>query len=171
VIPMALRVIRIKDNMNKMSMKALFFSFAGLVVIVAGYVLFTLSSQPASGVVDRMGTVSIGRLTIPVIIADTPELRTRGLSGRSALPQDSGMFFDMKSDGNHGIWMKEMHFPIDIIWIDRSLRIVTIEANAAPDSYPKVFYPRSLARYVLEVRAGFAVEHGITLGDQVAIKE
>lgn len=152
-----------------MKIKLCFFVGAGLLLV--GYLFLISSREVAPNNTEKTGVIGIGSLTIPVLIVNTPESRERGLSGRTALPQDSGMFFDMKSDGNHGIWMKEMYFPIDILWIDSSLRIITIEAFVAPDSYPKVFYPTRSARYVLEVHADFATLHGITLGDQITIKE
>ena len=111
--------------------------------------------------------VHIGSVVIPITLVSTPELRERGLSGLKMLPEGAGMLFDMKSVGNHGIWMKEMLFSIDILWIDDSNRINTIIAHATPDSYPHVFYPSSPARYVLEVNAGFVTAQKIKVGDSV----
>ncbi len=116
-------------------------------------------------------TIHIGSLTIPVTVVNTPELRERGLSGLRALPVGTGMLFDMESIGNHGIWMKEMLFSIDILWIDELNRINTIIAHAGPDSYPRIFYPSSPALYVLEVNAGFAEEQKIKIGDRVSFVE
>lgn len=138
--------------------------------VVSGY-FFLLSSRTAKpDISPGTGIVSIGDLTIPVVLADTPALRERGLSGRASLSQDSGMLFVMDSSDVHAIWMKDMRFPIDIIWIDEFLRIVTITADASPNSYPTVFYPSSPAKYILEVNTGFAREHGISVGDRVSFE-
>ena len=60
--------------------------------------------------------------------------------------------------------MKEMNFPIDIIWLDENLKIVAIKENAMTESYPEVFTPSTPARYVLEVPAGFVQKNKISVG-------
>ena len=117
-----------------------------------------------------VAAVAVRGVTIPVVVADTAEKRTQGLSGRASLPADGGMFFDMKTVGKHGIWMKNMAFPIDIVWIDEGLKIVTIVESARPDSYPKVFYPEVPAMYVLEVNAGFIEKRDISVGDVITVE-
>lgn len=102
---------------------------------------------------------------IDLEIVDDAEERTKGLSGRKTLPADRGMLFVMQSVERHGIWMKDMHFSIDIIWLDAEKRVVGIEKEATPESYPDAFYPDEDALYVLEVNAGFVDEYGIAKGD------
>ena len=62
-------------------------------------------------------TIHIGRVPIAVAIADTLEKRTQGLSGRESLSANEGLLFVFSTSGAYGIWMKDMRFPIDIIWI------------------------------------------------------
>jgi uncharacterized membrane protein (UPF0127 family) len=69
---------------------------------------------------------------------------------------DPGLLFVFDEPGLHGIWMKDMRFPIDILWLDDAFQVVDVRKNVAPDSYPTVFKPTKPARYVLEVTAGFA---------------
>ncbi|MDX1535781.1 MAG: DUF192 domain-containing protein, partial [Candidatus Spechtbacterales bacterium] len=71
--------------------------------------------------------------------------------------------------GTYSFWMKEMNFPIDIIWIGEDMRVVDITKNAKPESYPKRFSPSVLAQYVLEVVAGFSDEHGVEIGDSIKV--
>lgn len=129
---------------------------------------------------ERVGVLHIGDATISVDIADTNEARARGLSGRESLPEDSGLFFIFEEQRQHGIWMKDMHFPIDIIWLTpvsdtsssgggEAVRIVDIKRDAAPESYPEIFYPKEPALYVLEVNAGFVEQHAISVGDIVQL--
>lgn len=87
-----------------------------------------------------------------------------GLSDRPILAENSGLFFIFPYSDTHGIWMKEMNFPIDIIWLDENYQIVAVKENAAPDSYPEVFKPTTPALYVLEVPAGFVQKHKISVG-------
>ncbi len=106
---------------------------------------------------------------VGVEIADTDELRIKGLSGRENLAQRKGMLFVFDQDGYHRIWMKDMRFEIDIIWIAADGTIVDIEKSVGPETYPESFYPSKEARYVLEVVGGFSDVHNVNVGDRVAI--
>jgi len=114
---------------------------------------------------DSAPSVTIASKSVRVEVAETPSKREQGLSGRHELPPDMGMLFLFDSDGKWGFWMKDMWFPIDIIWISVSGRIVYIVPHATPASYPRVFVPSEDARYVLEVPAGTAESGGWKIGD------
>jgi uncharacterized membrane protein (UPF0127 family) len=100
------------------------------------------------------GTVRIDGITFDVLVADTSSTRSRGLAAVDMLTSREGMLFIFDQSGTHGIWMKDVKYPIDIIWISENFRIVDIKKNAKPESYPEVFRPSKPARYVLEVPAG-----------------
>jgi uncharacterized membrane protein (UPF0127 family) len=116
---------------------------------------------------DSSVTVEISNKTIQIELADTPALRTLGLSGRDSLAPDHGMLFVFEKPDRYGFWMKEMNFSIDIIWIDASKKIVHIEERVSPESYPKIYIPDAQALFVLEVPAGFVTENKIRVGDEV----
>lgn len=98
-------------------------------------------------------------LPATIEVADTPEKRVQGLSGRTEVPDDYGMLFIFDVEGRNGFWMKDMQVPIDIIWISTEGTIVHIEHALSPDTYPQIFTPQYPARYVLETRAGYARAH------------
>ncbi len=118
----------------------------------------------------KTGVVRIGEIAIPVELADSAGARARGLSGRQSLPPESGMLFIFDEPDRYGFWMKDMHFPIDIIWIDEAGRVVDITERLQPSTYPNSFSPSSPARYVLEVNAEFAMTHEIKRGMRAAIE-
>lgn len=117
----------------------------------------------------RQPRVFLGNQEVIVTIADTPALREKGLSGHEALTPDEGMLFIFPEPGFHGFWMKDMLFPIDIIWFDSNQQIVDVWESATPASYPKVFTPRASAQFVLEVPAGFFANHAFKVGDTLEI--
>lgn len=116
-----------------------------------------------------MPQVVIGGQTVKVMIADSEDERVKGLSGRRSLAANRGMLFIFDETGNYGIWMKDMRFPIDVIWINGN-EVVDIKADIAPETYPAVFTPQEPAQYVLEVNTGFSAEHGIEKGSSVEFK-
>ena len=115
------------------------------------------------------GVVEIGEVEFSVHVADTPALRTLGLSGRDSLARGTGLFFVFDEPGMHGFWMKDMNFAIDIVWITEDLYVDSITRGAHPDSFPQVFYPASPVVYVLEVPAGDA--ETIKIGDSVSFRK
>lgn len=100
-------------------------------------------------------------------VADSEAERSMGLSGKKFLPSNTSMLFEFDKPDMHGIWMKDMLFPIDIIWLDKNKVIVNLISDAEPSTYPHVFYPPKSSLYVLEVRAGLIKERGLKLGDEI----
>ena len=109
-------------------------------------------------------TITIDKIPILVEVAHTPEQREKGLSGREFLPMDEGLLFIFNESKKYAFWMKNMHFPIDIIWINEKFLIVDIIENISPASFPEIFEPQKTARYVLEINAGWAAKNGIHFG-------
>lgn len=113
--------------------------------------------------------IRIGDATVVVEVADIEAAREQGLSGRAALPDGQGMLLVFAERGDWGIWMKDMRFSIDILFADSAGNITTIYRNVSPDTYPKVFYPSTPARYVLELPAGYAAAHNVAEGDRIVL--
>lgn len=132
-----------------------------LILIVVAGVLMVLSVN------KRQWPVSIGGKLIYARIADTDSLRQKGLSGTSGLGESEGMLFIFDTPGRWGMWMKDMKFSIDIVWMDSNKKIVHIEQNVSPDTYPRSFLPDEDALYVLELPAGFAERNHVGLGQVV----
>jgi uncharacterized membrane protein (UPF0127 family) len=118
----------------------------------------------------RTTIIRVGTVPMIVEIADTPLLIECGLGGRCALDDGTGMLFVYPSDDRWGLWMKDMHFAVDMIWIDSSGIAVTILKRVAPASFPQIFYATRPARYALEVPAGFVEAHSMAEGMSVVIR-
>ena len=114
-----------------------------------------------------------GGVTYAVDVAVKPEDRQQGLSGRETMAQDTGMLFVFEEEQPLTFWMKDMRFPLDIIWIDGQCRLIDVAAevptplpNAENADIPRVQSPLP-ARYVLELNAGEWARAGLSPGDQV----
>lgn len=112
-------------------------------------------------------TIQINGVSIQVEIADTQEEQIKGLSLKESLGNREGMLFVFDKPNKYGIWMKDMNFSIDILWIDDDFNIVNIKQNAKPESYPEIFRPETLITYVIEVSADFVKNNNISIGDKV----
>ncbi len=109
--------------------------------------------------------LQIGEKEIYAEVAISIEDRIKGLSGRADLSENQGMLFVYDKPDIYSFWMKDMNFPIDIIWIDQDYKIVDIAENISPDSFPQTFQPLKPAQYILEVNAGFSARNGIEIGN------
>jgi hypothetical protein len=116
------------------------------------------------------GTLVIaGRVTVTVEMARTVHEKMRGLSGRAELKSGRGMLFVYERPQPIGIWMKDMRFPLDIIWIQEG-RVAHIERDVPPllPAGPERVYTAT-GDLVLEVPAGFAAQHKVRPGDGVKV--
>ena len=115
--------------------------------------------------------VSVGNTGFQVDVAQTPEERSLGLSGRPSLAPGTGMLFVFEEESSHSFWMKEMQFPLDFLWIDTSCAVADITVDVPPPaegtelSELPTYQPQVPVRFVLEINAGDVAAAGISVGD------
>ena len=129
---------------------------------VVATVLFALGF----GIYQRSSSVESLRIAdhrFSVEFARTDAERTRGLSGRSSLGAQQSMIFVSSEAYQQCFWMKDMQFPIDMVWLDSQKRITAIESNVDPSSYPKSYCHEG--QYVVELATGTATKYGFKTGD------
>lgn len=109
--------------------------------------------------------------TVDVRIADTYQKKYTGLSATESLENGSGMLFTYDEPAEHTYVMREMDFPLDIVFIGADGRINAIERAPAPgpgengENIQRTGY----GKYVLEVPRGWMERHGIHAGHRVTI--
>lgn len=113
---------------------------------------------------EEFQPLMIADTEVMVEVADTQDTREKGLSGRDELPDGQGMLFVFDKPDFYYFHMQDMEFAIDIIWLDESRQVVDIMSGVSPDTYPQTFSSSSIAKYVLEVPAGFSNEHDLARG-------
>jgi uncharacterized membrane protein (UPF0127 family) len=95
-----------------------------------------------------------------VTLATSSRAREQGLSGSVSIVRDEGMLFVFDLPAQQNFWMKDMHYPIDIVWFDSHWRVLGVSPNATPKSYytdpPTTFSSPKNTRYVLEISSGAA---------------
>jgi|SRR3989338_83631 len=126
-------------------------------------------SQPAQTL--PVATVTIGSFIVHAEVAKSAEEQSRGFSYRENLADGQGMLFLFPRPVRPGFWMKEMRFPIDIIWIrdDRIVGIITNLPIPQVGQNLAAYYPDGLVTAALEVPAGWSVRNGISNGDAIHI--
>ena len=131
------------------------------------------TATPVSKVIPPEPTVTIGGVSFTVDVADTPEKRFQGLSGRPVLEEGTGLLFIFSEERKHTFWMKDMRFPLDMVWISASCTVADITTDVPqppPDSADSVlptYSPSAPATYNLEINAGVAAASGLKTGNPV----
>jgi uncharacterized membrane protein (UPF0127 family) len=110
---------------------------------------------------------------IAVEIARTDEERAQGLMYRASMPQDRGMVFLFEGPEVRPFWMKNCHFPLDLIYTLKDGTVVDVLRDVPPcaadpcPSYP----PKAKADTVVEVNAGVAPKNRVVAGAKLRYKE
>lgn len=86
-----------------------------------------------------------------VWIANTNDRRILGLSNTECLPKGTGLLFEFEKPEIQFFWMKDMKYPIDIIWLDDNKKEVGRAKNVLPESYPNTVNSSVPVKYVLEI--------------------
>ncbi len=143
-------------------------TIAAIIVGIAGII-----SLPSDVKLEQVefprGMVKLDDIVLEVQIADTDPRRARGLMFQEQLPFDQGMLFVFEDEGKRSIWMLNMQFFLDIIWINDDGKVVHIEKNVPPCktavetvTCPSYKGGNRNAKYVLEVTTGFVDKNKIT---------
>lgn len=125
--------------------------------------LFVSCGAPARE--QTLHDLPVGSHTFFVELADTGELRARGLMNRENLPEDHGMLFIFDRDQRMSFWMKDTSIPLSIAYISADGTIREIH-DMEPFNLNPVRSSRSV-RYALEVNQGAFEKAGIQEGDEV----
>lgn len=140
------------------------------IVVTIVYVYRTYGEQIQTAIVgEQKPVIFIHGTPVAVTVADSDSERRQGLSGVKKLKESHGMLFIFDHEDTYGMWMKDMHIPLDLIFIDDDLQVVHIEPNVKPETYPETFSSDEPARFVLEVNAFFAQNYSIQEGDTVIL--
>lgn len=119
--------------------------------------------------ISSVPVLHVGDIPVRVEIARTEAERKQGLSGRKFVENLKGMLFVFPNTDYHQIWMKDMNFPIDIVWISEDLEVIDIDKGVSPDTYPRSFRPEKPVRYILETNAQYVDTFGLRIGQKVRL--
>ena len=131
-------------------------------------------SQGMGGPNGGLGTITTPEgATIFAEIADSPNIRSKGLMFRKSIAPDWGMLFLFPELGDHTFWMKNTLISLDIFWLDKSGTILHLEKNVPictrkDDGCPRYRAPLKSLQ-VLELNAGMAKKLGLKIGSQLTI--
>jgi uncharacterized membrane protein (UPF0127 family) len=140
-----------------------------LCVIGAGmYYYFAVmrsGGSAASTSTLQLGSSAAGTYNLETVSDE--QSQARGLSGRSSLAAGTGMRFAYKGMDRRCMWMKDMKFNIDMVWLDSNHRIISAVQNVSPSTYPHTYC--AVASDVIELPAGALRSSGARVGQIVKL--
>lgn len=137
---------------------------SAIIVFLTLLLVLVLGATLAQEFLRPRTTLHLGDGVFRAVVADTDVARQKGLGDTDALAANEAMLLVFDRDEQWSIWMKDVEYPIDVIWLDSQKRVVHIVKNMPPDSYPTSYAPKKPARYVVELAAGSVDSKSITIG-------
>ncbi len=144
-----------------------FYLAVAVILVSFSFVFFGLSHISD---INGGSSVCFNGRCFGVEVASTSAERAEGLMNRDSLDRGRGMLFVFGSEGIRGFWMKNVRFPLDMVFMDGDGKITEIKRNAEPcsESCPSIT-PGEEFSYVLEINGGLSEEMGLENGDRAEI--
>lgn len=142
------------------------------IIAVAGFIILVGLLSQGKLIKVRAKSIKIDTTEINIEIAKTNDERSKGLSNRTSLNENTGMIFVFPKNSKPVFWMKDTKIPLDIIWINDN-KIIGIDKNVEPelgilDAKLKKYPAPYEVDYVLEVNAGFSDKNNIKLDQTIS---
>jgi uncharacterized membrane protein (UPF0127 family) len=144
-------------------MKIIIFFLSILIILLVAFLMF-IYLLPKTPIAEINGHI------FSLYLAKTQDEQSVGLAKYNKINQNQGMLFLFQKADNYSFWMKDMQFPIDIIFIENN-KVVDVFQNvpvSLNDNLP-VYTTKTKANKVLEVNAGLAKKYGIKVGTEVRL--
>jgi uncharacterized membrane protein (UPF0127 family) len=139
---------------------------AAVVLAAATFVIWLAVDQQRESALELIAP----RGTLFVEVAQTPEARAKGLSNRAGVTHD-GLLLLWDAPGRHPIWMADMRFALDIVWLGEQGRVLAalVDVPLCAASPCPMYDPPGTERStsVLELPGHSAARHGIEIGSVV----
>ena len=118
------------------------------------------------------GTAQLAGRTIQLEVARTPEQQAKGMMWRKEpLADDRGMAFPFSSARPMAFWMKNCFVPLDMVFIlDGKVQEITTAPPCLREPCPIYPQPPVIADTVIELRANWAKDYGLNIGDRITVE-
>ncbi|MEM8508560.1 MAG: DUF192 domain-containing protein [Bacteroidota bacterium] len=152
--------------------------FYWIVAFLTGILLLSCKEKATSGIAtEKIDFTKEGELQIlqqdsviaflNIEIADSDYEVQTGLMYRESMRENEGMLFVFPDVAVHSFYMKNTQFPLDLLFIDPSLKVASITENAQPLDETSLSSQVPI-KYVLEINAGLTQKWNIKVGDSIA---
>ena len=120
---------------------------------------------------NKINTLRIKDELLNIEIASNHSNQKKGLSNRESLCKNCAMLFLFEEEAKHSFWMKDMNFPLDILYIQDDKIVEIFKDVQVLDNMDEIteIFPNQKADKVLELNAGWCDVHQIQVGDKIRL--
>lgn len=131
------------------------------------YFSFNYANNNAQANYEFMVETSVNNQTLFLEVAASPEEHQLGLSNRASICSNCGMLFLFEEVAEQSFVMRDMKFPLDILFIDENDVIVKVYENLEPEGAnpQNIYHSVKPVIKVLELNAGMSQKLGLREGD------
>jgi len=141
--------------------------FTPVLIIIAGFLIWRLFFYlPTSDFIK----IKIADTDYKIELASSSAQKIKGLSKRESLCPKCGMLFIFAFETDLPFWMKDTLIPLDMIWLDKTGKIVDIKAATEINS-SKIYQNQSPAQYVLELNVNDSQKLNLKIGDIIDLSK
>ena len=140
--------------------------------IISGAVMYFSQTKPTKSDIPVV-TATIAWQKFRLHAPQTERDHEIGLAAFDVIAPDEGMIFRGMPVGRQSIWMKNMKFDIDVLWVNKDNQIIHIvQGMSKSDQTTKYHNPDTTpSAYVIELPNDTCNKYGITVGQRVVIAE
>ncbi len=149
----------------KNSKKIIFSTFFLIIILIIFFAYIHFNVMSIYG--NKIRKIKIKNEVFRIEVVDTIKKKEKGLGGRKSICNNCGMMFVFFDSKYHYFWMKDMQFPLDIVWL-KDGKVVGIEKNIPHDSY-EILHPNVHFDLVIEFPANKMEEIDLKVGDEISI--
>lgn len=142
--------------------------FILVIIFFVFFLLFWNKNTNFSNELFNCRYAQIGQKTFILERSFTDESRQIGLSNRPFMEENKGMIFEFENKSIYDFWMKEMLFPIDIIFVDNNV-VTDIYKSVKPEDFPNTYSNTRPANFVIELNSGETEKIKIKVGEKIKI--
>lgn len=153
----------VSDRVRKLAVFVLILA----AVVLGAFVVDELrhAGTPEETTVTFLAEDGSERGTLDTRVAASFRERYVGLSNTESLGNDEGMLFVHGNEDDHTIVMRDMAFPIDVIFVDENRTITSIH-HAETDASPMT----GRSKWTVEAPYNWTVRNDVSTGDSVRIE-
>jgi uncharacterized protein len=156
-----------QDETIKMPRKKYVYGIIFLICVIGTVVVALLPGDNHKQRSAASGSIiQLGGNTYALEVANSEATRVAGLSNREMLEKDAAMLFVFPEPEQQCMWMKDMKFSLDMVWLDTAKKIVKVAEDVTPETYPQAFCADD-TKYVLEFNTGVIGENSLKVGQNL----
>ncbi len=136
-------------------------TYSLLAIFIFALIYFWPKKQSSTPTIN----IDINGTNYNLEIAKTIFEKSRGLSKRAELCPTCGMIFIYQNEGTYPFWMKDTLIPLDIIWLDKTGKVIDIKTGKPNDLTPLT--NSAPAQYIIELNPNVS---GLKIGDVINLQ-